>query len=813
MKLIDSGGVASKLLIVGDFPTQNEYNTGNSFSGSAGALLNNLFQPWNYNPRNVYKTYYFKVPITGYASPNKKIKALAIENVRKLENWDQIFKNELDHLNPNVILSMGELALQNLTEEKVISKWRGSILHLHPRFGHPNVKVVPVHSPREIWEQNSVPVVYTQWDCGKAVRMMEFNERYSPKETIWIAENASSISNWWNRAWNGEFLTLDIETHHGFITCIGFSHDGQEAFSIPFLVGPSRDYSERGNYYKLTNQILRSKLPKVNQNIKYDWSVLENYGFDINNIIGDTMLMAHTIYPELPKGLDFLNSIYTDLPYYKDEGKKFDPRLHSFDRLLKYNARDALCTWQIWKCQLDDAEALKVKHFYFEKVHPTFFIYKKMDQYGVRVDDTVRKSLIQKYEPKLYDLCQTINLVAEENINPLSPTQVGRFVYEILGCPKKTHFTDSGKESFSTDIDTLEDLYVNQISDTGRKTLLRSLIVARKLSKILQFLRSPISPDGRMRTSYKLHGTETGRTSAGKSIEPYFEVGKKGKLVDTECGGSFQTIPKHGYEFGPERIGDDLRSIFVPSPGYCFVEGDQGQAEDRIVCVLAEDWQGLEVLNKRNFKYNRFGLKDDRHTLTAMMVTSKEFEQITEDDRQNRGKKPRHAGNYNASSGMLAIFTHLPFGECRRIMDRFHGENPKVRGVFHEGIKKVIQDLRYLITPHERRRDFFGLVNDAMYRVAFANIPQATVSDHNKFTILGNLVKVFPEPVAIPLAESHDSLTFEVLLERREEFMESFRTSCEMPINFSKCSLSRDYNLVIPADVKWSDTNWREMKK
>jgi DNA polymerase-1 len=398
------------------------------------------------------------------------------------------------------------------------------------------------------------------------------------------------------------------------------------------------------------------------------------------------MLLAHTIYPELPKGLDFLNSIYTDLPYYKDEGKKFDPRIHSVERLLKYNARDALCTWQIWKCQQDDAEALKVKHFYFENVHPTFFIYKRMDQYGIRVDDTRRKTLLEKYLPKQSEVNTTINMIAEETVNPLSPAQVGKLVYDILKCPRKTHITPSGKTSYSTDEDTLENLYVDPTIDSGRKTILRYIIVARKLAKVIQFLRSPVSADGRMRTSYKLHGTETGRTSAGKSIEPHYIIDKKGKIQEIESGGSFQTIGKHGYEFGPERIGADLRSIFVSSPGYAFVEGDQGQAEDRIVCVLAEDWDGLAILNKKEFRRNQFGLKDDRHTLTAMMVLGKPFERITDDDRQNRGKKPRHAGNYNASPAMLALFTHLPYGECRKIMDRFHGENPKIRGVFHESI-------------------------------------------------------------------------------------------------------------------------------
>jgi uracil-DNA glycosylase family 4 len=812
MKLIGSTGSESSILIVGDFPTANEYASGVSFSGSTGNLVRSLFAPYNFETRNIYKTHYFKVPIPGYSSPIRKIREDAVKKIKELENWDSIIKGEIESLKPRVIVAMGELALQALTPEKGMDKWRGSILHLESRFQIPAIKVVPTHSPREIWSQNDFPFVYTQWDCGKAVQVKDLAIPFQPRELIWIARNHSEFCNWWDRARRSDLLTLDIETHHGFITCIGFCHDGYEAVSIPLLIGNKLDYQERGQIYKLVDTVLRSKVPKVNQNIKYDWSVLQNYGFQIENIIGDTMLMAHTIYPEFPVGLGFLNSIYTDIPYYKDEGKKFDPRIHSTDRLLKYNARDALCTWQIWKKQLEDADGQKVKDFYFKNVHPAFFTYKKMDQYGIRVDDTQRKKLIEKYEPQLEEIQQTINLVAEESINILSPAQVAKFIYEILKCPKITHTTPQGQITLSTGEEVIEELYVNKISDAGRKTVLRSLILARKLSKVLQFLRSPISPDGRMRTSYKLQGTGNGRTSAGKSIEPYFFIDEKGKIKEKECGGSFQTIPKHGFEFGSTRVGAELRSIFVPSPGYCFVEGDQGQAEDRVVCVLAEDWEGLEVLNKKEFRRNEYGLKDDRHTLTAMLVTSKPFEKITPDDRQERGKKPRHAGNYNMGPGMLAILTHFPPSECKRILDVFHSGNPRIRGVFHSQIREEIDKHRRLISPHGRRRDFFGRVSEDMYKQAFSTIPQATVSDHNKFTALSKLVEKFPEPLAIPLAESHDSLTFEVKNGIYAKFMDAFEAAIETPIDFNGCCLPRDYQLVIPGDIQYSTTNWKEMQ-
>jgi DNA polymerase I-like protein with 3'-5' exonuclease and polymerase domains/uracil-DNA glycosylase len=807
VKLIDSSGVSSPLLIVGDYPTNNEYVNGNAFTGASGHLVDTLFAPKRVS--GWYKTYYYKAPIPGYASPIKKVRQEALARIREAENWDSILAKELHDIKPNAILAMGELALDALTEEKGIGKWRGSILHLHPRFNLPDIKVIPTLSAREIWEQNDKPMVYCQWDIQKALRMMDYVKRYETFETIWIANNSSGISNWWDSACRADFITVDIETHRGFITCVGFSSDGNSAFSVPLLIGPHMDYSERGRIYKILKEILESKVPKVNQNMKYDWTCLQQFGIEVNNIVGDTMLMAHTIYPELDKNLGFLNSIYTDLPYYKDEGKKFDPTIHSVERLLKYNARDALCTWRIWKLQQDDADSFGVKEFYFKHVHPSFFTYKRMDDRGIRVDNSRRQALLQKYQPLLWDIQTTINLVAEEKVNVNSYVQVGRFIYEILKCPKRKHPTTGGKEVYSTDEKILEDVIVNGGVNESQIKMIRQVILARKLHNVINFLEVPISTDGRMRTSYKLHGTETGRTSAGKYIEPHYEI-CNGKVIEVESGGSFQTIPKHGYEFGAERFGADLRSIFVPSPGYCFIEGDQKQAEDRVVCVLAEDWEGLQILNKTEFKKNKFGLKDDRHTLTACLITSKPFDEITEDDRQLRGKKPRHAGNYDMTPAMLAVQTQMHYGHCVKIMEKFHSDNPKIRGIFHEGIKHELLKRRKLVTPHGRRRDFFGRIDAEMNRQAYSTIPQATVSDHTKFTILAGLINEFPEPMMFPLSESHDSLMSEVRLDCIEFYSDAFRRICETPINFIDCSLSRDYNLVIPADIVVYKENWGE---
>ena len=113
---------------------------------------------------------------------------------------------------------------------------------------------------------------------------------------------------------------------------------------------------------------------------------------------------------------------------------------------------------------------------------------------------------------------------------------------------------------------------------------------------------------------------------------------------------------------------------------------------------------------------------------------------------------------------------------------------------------------------YSRRRDFFGRITEDAYKQAFSTIPQATVSDHNKFTILGKLVQEYQVPAVFPIAESHDSNMFEVRLDIREQFIESFHKAIVTPINFLGCSLSRDYDLVIPGEIGWSADNWGAIK-
>ena len=59
--------------------------------------------------------------------------------------------------------------------------------------------------------------------------------------------------------------------------------------------------------------------------------------------------------------------------------------------------------------------------------------------------------------------------------------------------------------------------------------------------------------------------------------------------------------------------------------------------------------------------------------------------------------------------------------------------------------------------------------------------------------------------------EQHDGVLAEVPIGREEEYFMRYKKNIETPINFKRCSLSRDFELTIPAEVEIGDS-WYDLK-
>lgn len=842
------GNESAQIMVVTDYPSAEEWNSGKSGTGYVERRFKNLFRDCGYDYSKTFVTTVYKREFHLPRAKNLQEKyVLEYEEAFAPNKYGTILGNEIAEIKPNVIVAAGEYSLRYLTGRRQILKQRGSILPLHERVrvesGRADIpihiRVIPVIHPRDI-VQKEIHNAYTQIDIGRAVKYCGRTDIHKDNSLLWIVWKVSELANWWSeRGCKAKFLTVDIETYHGFITCIGFSHNGREAISVP-LLDKRMTMLDRALILRLLSRILKSKVPKVNQHIFFDDWELTGWGLPMENIQGCTMWLAHCCYPELPRDLGFLTSIYTEIPYYKDEGHDFRPS-DGFDTLYLYNAKDALTAWQIYEAQEKDAHEIGVWPFYREKVWPLYNVYKKQAHRGITIDPAEQAILLRKYDYMLSDRHSRLEKIVGHDINYNAPAKIADLVYNQLQYPPQYKVDrQTGKKSLTTGEETLEELILNHSQGEVADEILWNILWCRKLFKIKKLILVPYHFDGRMRSYPKITGTKSGRTSFSKTPDRiYFKNSKSdplykpqvsiGKITSRNLGLSFQTIGKHGFVIQAENdeeedefsswdiqgveVGKDIRRMYVPTPGYTFIEGDGGQAEARVVCVIAEDWDALAEMNRKDFKRNGNKLKDDLHTKTAMLVLNKTFDEITEADRQDFGKKPRHAGNYDMGPGRLALMAHLPIAEAQTVLTRFHANAPKIRENFHAGVRSAVSNRRELRSPHGRIRQFLGKLTSEYFKEAFSWTPQAIVSDHTKFTTVVPVCEKWSAPQAYFLAESHDSAFFEVKDECVDDFVLDFISAGQTPISFREGTFQRDFDLVIPVEMKKSTTNWYEMKE
>lgn len=845
--VIGHGREDAEIMIITDYPTSEEAATGRSGNGYVGRKIGNFLTDNGYSLDKCYLTNYIKREFHLPRAKNLQEKALrdAMEHASE-RPYSQILGSEIAAIKPNVIIAPGEIVTNFLTGRKNVHKLRGSILPMFEGaridsgcFANlpPNIRVIPVIHPREDLKDKHSS--YTCLDYGRAVKYRSRKDPIKDDSLVWICWNFKSFQNWWNdRGRHGKFLTFDIETFNTFITCISFCVDGKEALSVP-LLDKRMSNIDRAYCLRLIAQIFKHRIRKVNQNIDYDDTVLRQWGFEINNIDGDTMILGHTIYPELPKGLDFYTSIYTEIPYYKDDGRDFNPK-EGWDTLYIYNAKDALADWKIYEAQEKDARELGVWSFYREKVWPLFDIYKKHDDRGICIDVVEQQSLLNKYSEMLSERHAKLERLVGTELNFNAAGKVATVVYDKLGYPPQFKVDRlTGARSLTTGEEVLEELILNHSRGSECDDILWNVLWCRKLYKVIKVICVPFHLDRRMRTNSKITGTKSGRTSMSKTIDrvwyrntkdnPLYKKGKKlGSIISASLGLSFQTIGKHGftiaesdedeeesvelsYEIQGDVIGKDVRRMYIPSRGYTFVEGDGGQAEARVVNLIAEDYDVLDEMERKTFLRNKYGIKDDIHTKTAMLVLNKDFEDITEADRQDYGKKPQHAGNYDMGAQRLALMAHIGIDYAQTVLTRFHAARPKVRENFHFGVRSIVTNTRTLRTPHGRMRQFLGKLSSEKFKEAYSWFPQALVSDHTKFDTVTPLVRKWLDPQVYFLAESHDSAFFEVMDDCVDDFCVDFQKFEETPIIFNQGTFQRERPLVIPIEIKTSQTNWYAM--
>lgn len=219
---------------------------------------------------------------------------------------------------PNLIIALGPAALWALTGLSGQKKYRGT--PIAARSGH---KVLATWSPEQVMRQWPLrPIVIA--DLEKAKHESTSREITRPSRRIWIEPSIADIEQFYkSHILPATSLSCDIETAGGTITEIGYAPSAELALVIPFL---SRRHTD-GNYWRTFAEekrawdivrLINTTKPLFGQNFQYDMQYLwKTVGIPAPLFCDDTMLLHHTLQPEMQKGLGFLGSIYTSESAWK----------------------------------------------------------------------------------------------------------------------------------------------------------------------------------------------------------------------------------------------------------------------------------------------------------------------------------------------------------------------------------------------------------------------------------------------------------------------------------------------------------------
>lgn len=361
-------------------------------------------------------------------------------------------------------------------------------------------------------------------------------------------------------------------------------------------------------------------------------------------------------------------------------------------------------------------------------------------------------------------------------LNPRSPLQLQSFFYGHMGLPEKW-ISQKGIRKLSMNREVLEHLEVY----FHARPIIATIFKIRELSKRLEVLETEVDPDHRMRTSYNIAGTETGRWSSSSNA--------------------------FGTGTNLQNITPELRKIFQADPGWKLCGIDLEQAESREVgwlCgTLFNDWGYLDACEG-----------GDLHTTTAKLIwpslpwtgEAKQDRLIAEQpfyrhfSYRDMSKRGGHGTTYLGTPWTMSRHLKVPLKFMADFQPAFFNAYPAMPK-WHRWTAQALQTSQVLTTAFGRTRHFFGRPrDDTTLREAIAYCPQSATADRLNLA-LWRVWKHMGTRVQI-LAQVHDALYVQIPeFANEQELVAELLSHISIPINHN----GRVFDVPGEAKTGW---NW-----
>ena len=478
--------------------------------------------------------------------------------------------------------------------------------------------------------------------------------------------------------------TTSLSVVEAELVGMSFAYRKAEAFYVPF----PENKEECQKQVDLFKEIFANEtIQKIAQNIKYDMSVLANYGLEIKGDIYDTMLAHYLIEPEKRHNMDAMAMSYLNYEPMSIEsliGKKGIKQGNMRDAdvmaVKEYAAEDADITLQL-KPILDQKLTSNPKAITLlqEVEMPLSRVLSSIEREGVNLDIPFLKEMSKVLEVDSKAVQQKIYEAAGQEFNIASPKQLGEILFEKLKLDPKAKKTKTGQYM------TGEEILSKMESEHAIASLILDFRELQKLkSTYVDALPELISSKtGRIHTSFMQAVTATGRLS---SKDP-----------------NLQNIPIRTVR------GREIRKAFIPrNEEYQILSADYSQIELRIMAAFSKDDSMLEAFNN--------GL--DVHKATAAKVFHVPLEEVNSDMRR-KAKTVNFGIIYGVSAFGLAGQLAISRTEAKEIIDQYFVEFPKVK-TYMDTCVHTAQELGYVETVLGRRRYLRDIMSANMNERGFA---------------------------------------------------------------------------------------------
>jgi DNA polymerase-1 len=399
----------------------------------------------------------------------------------------------------------------------------------------------------------------------------------------------------------------------------------------------------------------------------------------------------------------------------------------------------------------------------------------EMQLRGVTIDVHAKAEI---YSQTLSDhdrVSRNLEIILDEGLgirdfNPGSWQQKAWLLYDVLGLP---HVRKRGK--VTTDRSALE----KSLTYFHAESICRHIMTIQELRKKLGFLKTPIDADGRMRTSYNIGGTDTGRLSSSQSA--------------------------FGSGTNLQNISPEMRRMYVADPGKRMAYIDLEQAEARgvgaILWNLFHDGRYLDFCESGDLHTNVVKMTwptlpwtgDPKHDkLIAKQRFYRDF------DYRDAAKRLGHASNYRGQPSHIANEVRIPKPLVEEFQRNYFNSFPGIPQ-WHDWVRSKLLRDGFITTFMRRQRWFFGRRwEDETVRSAVAFEPQSAIADY----LDRGLLAVWRSGICEILMQVHDAILIQYDAERENEIIPKVEKLLQLEV-----PLQHGRSLIIPTEamVGW---NW-----